>query len=358
MLTIAMGIYQCTENPPTIYDGNGQLEIVAVWDSSSTDTMQSVVPMSYAKVIVSSLYGINIKETDNQGKLILSNLPSATYGISVRQSHPLDPNIMIVGSIKEIEVISGSTICDTVFGRPISSTGIAINEIYTVGPVNSIFFYFDQFYELYNASDSIRYLDGVWLMRVSGNSDGKGPGADEHDDGDIDGVTYAFKFPGYSGEQNHPIYPKQFIVIASDAVDHRTVVSTSIDLSNADWECYNQYSAEDIDNPNVPNLLNMLPHRTQDFRLALVADVFVVTDGRDTVWEDGIDISTVIDGMEFQSMPHPQSLKTLDSRIDRGYALSPPRYSGRSLQRREPGVDTNDSSVDFEILPAPTPGRQ
>jgi hypothetical protein len=51
-------------------------------------------------------------------------------------------------------------------------------------------------------------------------------------------------------------------------------------------------------------------------------------------------------------------VKTIDDRIDRGVAPYPSRYSGKSIQRKEPGMDTNDGSLDFEILPSPTPGRQ
>ena len=133
-------------------------------------------------------------------------------------------------------------------------------------------------------------------------------------------------------------------------------MSTSIDLSNASWEFYNQYSSTDIDNPNVPNLINLRSDRTVDFLINLVSDIIVVASGVDTAWVDGIDISTIIDGVEYQS--NPTSMQTLDDRIDRGYALSPPKYSGQSMQRREPGEDTNDSSLDWEILPHPTPGYQ
>ncbi|MGE5682605.1 MAG: hypothetical protein ACM34K_17190, partial [Bacillota bacterium] len=80
------------------------------------------------------------------------------------------------------------------------------------------------------------------------------------------------------------------------------------------------------------------------------------TDGKDTNWQDGIDISTVIDGMEFKLSA--SSTKTLDKRVDRGSIVGPSRYSGKSLQRREPGFDSNDTGLDWEILPHPTPGFQ
>lgn len=349
----------CSEEPPVFYDGEARLMVVAIWDTAGLDNSTDYVPLKNAKAFISNEYGLSVSFTDEEGKLELNPVPSSVYSISVRLPHPEDNNIIITGSVYNIEVISGQTVYDTIIAKPISSTGICFNEIYTVGPVNSIFYLYDQYLELYNASDSIKYLDGMMVMRFSSNTDGQGPGADEYGDGSIQGVTYAFKFPGNPGENNIPFYPKQFIVLASDAVDHTTMVSTSIDLSNADWEFYNQFSATDIDNPNVPNLINMRSDKTSDFLLGLTADVVILSSGADSIWADGIEISTVIDGVEYQSNHHPQNLKTLDSRIDRSYVLSPPRYSGLSMKRREPGLDTNNSLDDFSPdHTRPTPGYQ
>lgn len=147
-------------------------------------------------------------------------------------------------------------------------------------------------------------------------------------------------------------------MLAVDAVDHRSFFPNSFDLSGADWEFYNQYSPEDVDNPNTPNLINMRSDRTVDFLINLSSDVIVIASGRDTLWADGIDISTVVDAVEYQSSAPPALKKTLDPRLDRGVALSPPKYSGQSMQRVEPGSDSNDALLDFMIIPVATPGRQ
>jgi hypothetical protein len=357
ILSAVLLLSGCHERPPVNFDGSAVLELHAYWNPSG-DSIPVYEPLMKAKVLLISEYGIMIRETDNTGRFYSDNLPYASYSISVRMPHPQDPNIVIVGNIKDLDLITKTSVCDTVYAAAFSSFGISINEIYAVGPLNNIFFFYDQFVELYNSSDEVRYLDGMMISRVSGNNEegGLGPGADQDNDGDIDGVVYLFRFPGSPGEENHPIYPKQFMVLACDAINHKSVVATSIDLSKADWEFFNQYSADDIDNLNVPNLINMRPDRTVDFLINLVADVIVLTDGRDTVWADGLDISGIIDGVEYQS--NANSKKTLDPRVDRGYALSPPRYSGQSMQRREPGSDSNDSTIDWEIIPYPTPGYQ
>jgi len=351
-------LISCEENPPVTVEGNSLIKLVAFWHSVPGDSTSALLPMSSAKVILSSEYGTMTKSLDENGQISIAGLPSATYSISIRKAYPDDASIQLIYSIKNVAIKSGGVYTDSVVADPVSSSGIAINEVYCAGPINNIYFFYDQFIELYNASDSVKYLDGMMVMRFSGNNeDGAlGPGADEGNDGDIDGAVYVFKFPGKPGETNYPFPPKTFLVLAQDAINHKTTVSTSVDLSGADWEFYNQYSSIDIDNPNVPNLLNMRSESTVDFMINLTSDVIVVSSGVDSVWDDGIDISTVIDAMEYQSSASTK--KTLDERVDRGFALSPAKYSGQSMERREAGQDTNDGTLDWEIIPYPTPGYQ
>lgn len=357
LITLLMILPACTEHPPVMTDGDAEVRIVALWEYIDDENNTSYLPLSNAIVTLTSEYGIMMKTTNEYGELFLSNMPTSEYGISVRMPHPDDNSIIFVGSITSLTLTSGRLTQDTILAKPISSFGLSINEIYSAGPVNSIFYFYDQYLELYNSTDSIKYLDGIMIMRVSGNNDGQGPGADEYGDGSIQGVTYAFKFPGSPGEKNHPIYPKQFLVLAQDAVNHKNMITTSFDLTNVDWEFYNQFSPNDIDNPNVPNLINMKSDHTTDFFLNLISDVVAISTGEDSIWTDGIRIDTIIDAVEYQTNPHPVSRKTLDSRVDRGYVLSPPRYSGLSMKRREPGLDTNNSSDDFNpVHSLATPG--
>jgi hypothetical protein len=350
--------YSCEENPPVTTEGDTVVNLSAYWHSVPGDSTSELVPMSNAKVIFASEYGTIVKQMDENGRLYLEGLPTAVYSISVRMNYPDDKNIQLIYNQKNIQIRSGMVYTDSVIAEPVSSSGLAINEVYSVGPVNNFFFFYDQFIEIYNSSDSIKYLDGMMVMRVSGNNEeGRyGPGYDEGSDGDIEGVTYVFRFPGYPGGQNYPIQPGQFMVLAQDAVNHTSTVTTSVNLSGADWEFYNQYSATDIDNPNIPDLLNMDPTTTVDFMISLTSDVIVISSGVDTVWDDGIDISTIIDAVEYQSSS--ASKKTLDDRVDRGWAPSPAKYSGQSMERREAGQDTNDGTLDWEIIPKPTPGYQ
>lgn len=355
-LIILFYLYGCKENPPVVYDGSGSIELKAVCNIS-TDTIPNLVPLPNAKVTVQSQYDIRFYYTGADGILKLLNLPCGTYNISIKAPHPTDASIILVGAIRGITIGSGQNFSVTDTAKPVSNSGIAINEIYSAGPVNNIFYIYDLFMELYNSSDSIKYLDGMYVMRVSRTSGtGLFPGGDWYNDGRMQGVTYCYKFPGSPGEKNYPFYPKQFLVLAGDAIDHRKAVSTSVDLSNADWEFYNQYMPADIDNSNVPNLINLRSDNTTKFLIGLNDDIVAISSGVDSVWNDGVDISTILDAVQYRgnvTLP-----KYLDDRLDRGIIQAPPRYSGKSIQRKEPGMDTNDGSTDWEILTAPTPGKQ
>ncbi len=359
-------LYSCQEKAPVQVDGKTELTVKVLWDTSSVADVEKYAPLTNAEMIIVSEYGRRTEHTDNLGVLHLTDMPSAVYQISARKKHPIDESIRIVGSITNIEVVSGTPIDITIEAKPISSSGISINEIYSSGPVNNIYFFYDQFIELYNGSGETKYLDGMQVFRVTSPraycADARTapelgvPGGDWNGDGNIHGATYAFKFPGRAGEKNYPFLPNTFVVLAQDAYDHRKAVPKSIDLSHADWEFVNQFDAIDIDNPNVPNLTNISDCKVGDFLISTTSDIIMLTDGRDTVISDGIALETILDGVEYQSSGTKRI--TLDSRIDRGWVQSAPKYEGKSMQRREKGVDTNDGTLDWEVILKPTPGRE
>jgi hypothetical protein len=53
--------------------------------------------------------------------------------------HPEDPNIVVVGNIKDLDLITKASRCDTIYASAFSSFGISINEIYSVGPLTVFF---------------------------------------------------------------------------------------------------------------------------------------------------------------------------------------------------------------------------
>lgn len=232
---------------------------------------------------------------------------------------------------------SSSSVYKVVRENYIAHSNIKINELYVGGPANAGYFFKDQYVELYNAGTQTEYLDGKIICRLSGN---------------ITKVTYIFQFPGNGTD--YPVQPGEYKVCAQSAVNWKDQYPTSIDLSHADFEFYNPDNASDPDNPDVPNIVNLYQGRRTDFMLSLTSDEVILATGADVDYTDGIDIETVIDGVEYDGKS--TSKKTLDPRIDAGHFCCAVKYQGKSIERIAPGFDTNNSSVDFRLIDYPTPG--
>ena len=250
----------------------------------------------------------------------------------------------------------------TVVGWQITVRELLINEIFYAGSDHSIYYFYDQFVELYNTSEDTLYLDGCIITRNFPS--------DLSDIEDIDYVraTYAFQFPGtpVTGRE-YPIYPGQHVVVASDAIDHSQYANNAVDLSGADWEFFNPLGS-DWDNPDVPNVVSIHPSRTTDFMINLGWNAIVLATGEDYWYETytsagyeririAIPLYTVLDGVEYAN--NPKSPKQLTARLDEGVAgLGNTKYSARSVERITPGLDSNNSTNDFRLVGPPTPGYQ
>lgn len=116
----------------------------------------------------------------------------------------------------------------------------------------------DGFLEIYNNADTTIYLDGMVIAEGFRN------GVYDHPvfpcaetrpfREDTAGVWSWMmqRFPG-TGRSN-PIQPGEPKVIATDAIDHRSLFPDALDLSAADFEFS---GSADVDNPAAPNLLDI-----------------------------------------------------------------------------------------------------
>ncbi|HSQ31995.1 MAG TPA: DUF4876 domain-containing protein [Gemmatimonadaceae bacterium] len=115
------------------------------------------------------------------------------------------------------------------------------------------------FLELYNNADTTVYLDGLligagflqaveYTYRTCSEAEAQylpetGVWADEFD-----------RFPGRGTD--YPVAPGQAVVIATDAVDHRSLFPNALDLRDANFEFT---GPSDVDNPAVPNMIALGP---------------------------------------------------------------------------------------------------
>jgi hypothetical protein len=363
--TFMLLVLSCGIKKPTEYEGRGSLQ-VKVFD----DLQQ---PVAEAKVQWTSSLGEKgpFQCTDSTGITTFRNMASSEY--TVTASKPLDDAIAYHGSQKSTVLLGRqSSVTITI---QLNTTGLKINEIYYAGPINNSYFYKDQFIELYNGSSDTLFLDGTIMILCGGANLA---GNDNDGDGDFDyfyydsyigeeyrGFIRAFQLPGAPlVDKNYPIAPGEYALIAGDAIDHSRVIPTSIDLSNAEFEFYNPFYLNDPFDPVTPDYLNMITgehgrETTNDFDMNVGADIVLLASGEDSEYWDGIDIDTIIDGVEY--IKNKDSFLRADDRIDKGAAgigvdKVITKYSGMSIQRIRPGFDTNDSTIDFEILDKPTPG--
>lgn len=363
-------LFSCAKQMPTQRDGALVYRMIVADQSGMIpeDSSAGYAPVVGAEVILTSRsyfqsstkprqYTIN---TDSSGLAVFHDLAGSGYTIQVTKEIDYQGTTLILRGTGIAEVYSTQTGPDTIKTMISFPSTIVINEIYYCGPVNRAFYFFDQYVELYNLSADTVYLDGMLVAR---SLQRKHPTMETNDF--VQGI-YLYRFPGepLTG-RDYPLAPGEFTVLASDALDHSSYITNAVDLSDAEWEFYNPYGG-DLDNP-AQNLVNQLPEKSSDFLINLSHNGVILADGSDWYYgefnEAGtyqyvhIPISTVLDAVEYCSNPELQ--KEITTRLDAGFAgIGMLKYSGKSVERQIPGFDTNNSTLDFVITGAPTPGYQ
>ncbi len=363
LLSLLLILVSCvlSENKPEAVDGNLSINLRFTVSSEEDSTITLPVADLSVKVYTKD-YNISpmFATSDDNGLVHFEHLPYAHYIVEAYTIiHPNDyEEIEIVGA-KSLNLTVDSLGTNMVYSDTLlmeqSKTGLKINEIYTSGPPNNIYYFFDQFFELYNGMTETVYLDGMIFLRLT-----RTPLF-----ADTLSVTYIFQFPGQAlTGREYPVEPGDFVVLAGNAFDHNIIgpiAGKTVDLSNADWEFYNNIEAAAYDNPNVPNITTNNGRVSQrskvDFMVGLTGDGLALCNGSDYDQSDGIDINTVIDCVEFSSSE--THIKEVPFSVDASWGgIGQSKYAGQSLERIRPGFDTNNSRIDFIIINAPTPGYQ
>ena len=355
VILLAIIVTSCDYLPekPELQDGSFSFSIIAKYYDINNDTTLFIDSASV--ILRTNDYELSEieKYTNDFGYVEFNNMLTTVYDVKLKgtyqQTHYNNPDSLVyITVLGYTTIIPGfSSIIDTIntisFG---TSPGLKINEIYMVGPPNNFFYCYDQYIELYNSSDETKYLDGMIFCRMS-YSINKEP-------------IYIFQFPGKPliGRE-YPVESGEFVILAQDAINHITLegesvqLPGSIDLSNADWEFKDSRDFGDWDNPNVPNIDNIMVKKIGEFMINLISDVVLLGDGSDVDYLDGIDVESIVDCVEYSSNPNHR--KDIEVSVDQGFCgIGLAKYSSMSLERIEPGFDTNNSTYDFEIIDAPT----
>ncbi len=237
----------------------------------------------------------------------------------------------------------------------------------------------DSFVEIFNNSDEVVYADGKYLALAESVS----PAAYlAKDNPEYIFTRQICRFPGNGS--TYPIEPGKSIVIAArNARDHRLSASTSVDLSNADFEVKD---TDGTGNPDVKALPVISSSTTIKFFNLITGGpnaVFLFETDEDIMsWPEQfapgksagerfrrIPVSVVLDGVEFlknSSGTGPDlNLKRFQDIVDAGFAFinASSGYTNESLERKISGVvdgrlmlrDSNNSTQDFVIISGPVP---
>jgi hypothetical protein len=203
--------------------------------------------------------------TDAAGSVRFERLLPGTYAVSVirvltpeevTQFPGEDADVNAFGGAARTGVLAPSTdmVVQAVAGRRGS---LVISELSLPLPwlPAGYEYRYGQFIELYNNSDTTIYLDGKVLVRglIHGVRDCDHYPCDEMEEwqADPDGIWTKLieAFPG-SG-RTYPLAPGGTAVVATDAIDHRTIHPGLQDLSRAEYEFI---GSADVDNPSAANM--------------------------------------------------------------------------------------------------------
>ncbi len=369
---------------------------------TSSVTVKAKYPGTYsqdfasgATITLTSIVDNSIKTatTNSSGEAIFSDVLPGNYSISANKNLSAAEALPLTGisaaitlnAIVNSAAIIGAqnpTFLLQLQGGTVG--GLVIKEVYyTASQTPSGGNYFsDQFVEIYNNSTDTLYLDSLCIADIHGSAGLINPGSLPTPFNTDNANAYAsniWRIPG-TGKQR-PLAPGKSIVIAQDGVNHKDATlnpNSPVDLSNADWETFNERpDNRDADAPGVPNLERVYFTGGFDWLMPVFGPSLVIfkadfasleqvpIPGASPTATPRIKIpnNIVMDGVEFLRDGTSASFKRLPAALDAGFAFADGTYNKQSLRRKTSTTingrrvlqDNNNSTADFEKIPLPTP---
>lgn len=276
--------------------------------------------------------------------------------------------------------------------------GFVFKEVYyNMVKVNNKPYMQDQFFEIYNNSDQVQYLDNCILARLQGTQGVKGvtDWVTSENGTEIMNIyaleSYVVAFVGNGTE--YPVNPRESVLIAATAINHNAETGgvSPVDLTNADYEVNISDYKSDTDNPAVPDMTIVtksssatatffgLPYTGNALILAqlpagMTMDSYINdrSNYRTIPWQTvntyeflTVPQEYVIDGINIVNSNESKRIVRLRPEVDNGMVYMTTDYAGKSIRRKVSEItpdgkvilqDTNDSSEDFLSDQTPTPG--
>ena len=178
--------------------------------------------------------------------------------------------------------LSGSTSVDLYANTPVTvnlqkvmQSSLIFKTIHNSG--SKQYYMHESYFEIVNNSDEVQYLDNLILTAPTGNQQTANAWqANGYEDLYACGQGSVVAFPGNG--HDYPLQPGKSVLIANDATNHKLAYGEDTsqaadyascpDLSNADWEIYLNYNANDVDYA-APNLKTIFHNNKYMFAFGL-----------------------------------------------------------------------------------------
>ena len=157
---------------------------------------------------------------------------------------------------QSVQVTGNNVVVELKAYSSMESDDLVIAEVFFTGTLQSSGNQYlgDGYVKLYNNTDHVLYADGLAFVESKFRSTQSYKFSPDLKNQAMT-VHAVYVIPG-SGT-DHPVLPGQSLTICDTAIDHRVSNENSFNLSDADFEWYDEStvpSQTDIDNPEVPNM--------------------------------------------------------------------------------------------------------
>ena len=376
---------------------------------NNIDVTFNAIPKVAGTLDVSALSGAMVQFTEVRNQetksfsldangSVTASLPMGVYNVSIEKNITNAQGEQVVISLRMENVninTAGQKIEGYVNSLPASALGkdFIFSEVFFNGERNSgRMMHPDQYIVLFNPTEDVLYADGISIgvtMHLSWQN--KQLWYDKYYPTQVP-IGGFITIPGNGKE--HPVQPGEKFVIAFTAINHSEVVNGEIaydhavDLSGADYEIYYGPDANDVDNPDVPNVLitengdsygfffqprgyvSPVMFRLENGNQSTV-DAFVSShttlskthvEATETTPEGDIDIhilavetDKIIDGIQTSDVPQDVKTRVVPETVDRGKFLVNGCHRQELCIRKEIKVgdkifykDTNNSAEDMQ----------
>ena len=251
MLLICAGFIACTDDDKVklteltlTLSGPENLNVTGM-----SDVLVTLENINTGKQITNTLNGAEGSFSLKEGLYNISIEGKVTYVVDDKtvegQAKGYKESVNVIGETSNEKI--GLFLCNT-------QTDFVFEEIYFTGSSTpeGKFYRGDQYFKIYNNSDSVLYADGLVILESTFKTSNK---FDYTPDimSQAMAVQCVYAIPGNG--KDYPVQPGESIIICDKAIDHTEANPNSFDLSHADFEWYDETDSEmDVDNPAVTNL--------------------------------------------------------------------------------------------------------